>query len=176
MNNQYPYNNQYQQPMQQYYGQSPMAKKDSFLSKNLFSLLICAGGIASVIIGIAAIATCGTPYGEVAANGAVQSTITGSTVKINGGFSPVVSLIFAILALLLGAAATVFGVIYGSKQASKGSSKGLATVIGIAAGMAGVILCVFAIAATSCSTASYCSEKKYYQDQVDQYNSRMSNR
>lgn len=176
MNNQYPYNNQYQQPMQQYYGQSPATKqkKDSFLSKNLFSLLICAGGIASIIIGIAAIATCGTIYAHVGSTDAVLSTANGSNTTIHGGLSPVVSLIFAILALLLGAGATVFGIIYGNKQASKGNSRGTSTVIGVAAGIAGVILCVFAIATTSCSTCSYCSEKKVTQDQVNQRNELMN--
>lgn len=166
--------------MQQYYGQSPATKqkKDSFLSKNLFSLLICAGGIASIIIGIAAIATCGTIYAEIGASQAVAPKATGVNRTIHGGLSPVVSLIFAILALLLGAGATVFGIIYGNKQASKGNSRGTSTVIGVAAGIAGVMLCIFAIATASCSTCSYCSEKKMYQElesriteQTNQYNS-----
>lgn len=167
MNNQYPYNNQYpQQPMQQYYGQAPAGKpkKDSFLSRNLFPLLICIAGIASIIIGIAALAVCGNVYAEYGVSDEVMSYNARGNSKIEGGFSPVVSLIFSILALLLGAAATVFGVIYGSKQASKGKSKGASTVIGIAAGLAGVILCIFAITASSCSTCSYCSEKKHNED------------
>ncbi len=151
--------------MQQYYGQTPAKpKKDTFLRRNLFPLIICTAGIASIIIGIAALATCGNVYAEFGVGDEVMAHNARGGTKVEGGFSPVVSMIFSILALLLGAASTVFGIIYGSKQAAKGTSKGASTILGIAAGIAGVILCIFALTASSCSTASYCSEKKHNQE------------
>ena len=164
MNNPYP-NNQYpapQQPVQQAYAPQPYApqpfvpREKGFLGTNLMGIIVCALGIAGVAFGIASLAVCGNEFGARFAGSTDAAIAAASLVS---GPAPAFGLVMCILAFLFSAGAAVLGLIFGNKLAEEGSPKGVALKVGTVFGFVGVLIFVFAIFVTSCSTCSYCSMK-----------------
>lgn len=143
--------------------QAPVVKQDNSLMEWLKPLIVCGAGISGIALGIASLAAAGNIYGTI---GTAEKTIPSST-NITAGPSPVISLIMAILALILGAAAVVLGILFGNQAASQGKPRGTGLTIGTACGIAAVVVCLFALFFTGCATCSYCSIKDYVDDQFE---------
>ncbi len=138
MNNQNPYNQQPQQPQYQQPYQPPMAPqaprapKAPLFNNDMLSILACTASVVGFGMSLLVVGATGMP---------------------------VYSLILTIVAFLLSAGGCFLSFILGNKRIRSGAPRGTVATLGIIFGLAGFILCIFAIFVTGCATCNYCKLK-----------------
>jgi len=151
---------QQQMPYQPYQPQMPQQPKKPLFDNDMLGIISCIGGVSGLGLGLLSAILSDNTYGMLSSatnNATVKSAEALAGVNIQGGISPVFSLILCIVALILCIGSVLLAIKVNADNARAGKPKGTIPTLGLIFGCAGFIVCVVALFITSCSTCSYCS-------------------
>ena len=140
--------------------QMPQQPKKPLFDNDMLGVISCVGGLTGFGLGLLSAILSDNFYGilnTAANNSTVKSAEALAGINIQGGISPVFSLILCIIALILCVGSLLLALKVNSDNARAGKPKGVIPTLGLIFGCAGFIVCVVAMFITSCSTCSYCS-------------------